>query len=142
VAGAATAVGVFVAGHTLGLLPLVLVYLALSVFALATIWGISLETGMELPSAVRWSLYASLAVLVLVGLCQLHPLYGLLVGVAVGVTSPAALTLLSTARARRRKQRTDRTTRPAPGVLVDKALLDRRFQEIVSQLTESGFPES
>jgi hypothetical protein len=43
------------------------VYLALSMFALATIWGISLETGMELPSAVRWSLYESLAVLVLEG---------------------------------------------------------------------------
>lgn len=142
VAGAVTAVGVFAAGHALGLVALALVYLAMSMFAVAMIWGISLETGMGLPAAVRWGLDAALAVLVLVGLSQVHPVYGLLVGVAVGVTSPAALTLVSSARAQRRKQRADRTTRPTPGVLVDKALLDRRFHEIVSQLTESGFPES
>ena len=142
VAGAVTAVGIFAAGQMLGLVGLVLVYLALSMFAVAMIWGISLESGRGLSSAVRWGLDAALAVLVLMGLCQVHPLYGLLVGVAVGVTSPAALTLVSRARAQRRKQRADRTARPAPGVLVDKALLDRRFHEIVSQLTESGFPES
>jgi hypothetical protein len=141
-AGAVTAVGIFVAGHTLGLVALVLVYLATSTFAVAMIWGMTIDTGVGLPAAVRWGLHAALAVVVLVGLCDVQPLYGLLVGVAVGVTSPVALTLVSTIRAQRQKQRTDRTAGPAPGVLVDKALLDRRFHEIVSQLTESEFPES
>ena len=37
----------------------------------------------------------------------------------------------------------DEVVRPAVGVLVDKALLHRRFEDIVNQLTESGdFPQN
>ena len=91
---------------------------------------------------MRWGLYAALAVLVAVGLCEMHPQYGLLVGIAVGLSSPAALRLLARVRPRTTSRRPDRTARPAPGVLVDKALLNRRFDDIVSRLMESGdFPE-
>jgi hypothetical protein len=140
-AGAVTAVGVFAAGNALGMLALVLVYAALSMFAVAMVWGLSLENGMDLSSTVRWGLLAALVVLVTVGLCEVHQVYGLLAGVAVGVTSPTALALVSKVNPRRRQPPTDRTARPAPGVLVDKAMIDRRFHDIVSQWAESDeFP--
>jgi hypothetical protein len=142
-AGAVTAVGVFAASNALGVLALLMVYATLSMFAVTMAWGLSIETGVERASLVRCGLYSALAVIVALGLCQVHPQYGLLVGIAVGLSSPTALSLLAKVRPRTTRRRTDRAARPAPGVLVDKAMLDRRFDEIVSQLTESGdFPES
>jgi hypothetical protein len=142
-AGTVTAVGVLAASSVFGVTALLAVYATLSMFAVATVWGLSLEIGIERPSVVRWGLYAALVVLVAAGLCQIHPLYGALVGVAVGVSSPAALRLLAYVRPRTTRRRTNRPAQPAPEVLVDKALLNRRFDDIVSHLRESGdFPES
>ena len=142
-AGAVTAVGVFAASNTLGVLGLAAVYAALSMFAVTMVWGLSLEIGIGQTAAVRWGLYAALAVLVAVGLCEVHPQYGLLLGIAVGLSSPAALGLLARFRPRTTSRRPDRTARQAPALLVDKALLHRRFDDIVSRLTESGdFPKS
>lgn len=140
-AGAVTAVGVFAAINTLGVVAMLMVYASLSMFAVTMVWGLSLEIGIERGSVVRCGLYSALAVLALLGLCQVQPQYGLLVGIAVGLSSPAALSLLTKVRPRT-KRRTDPAARPAPGVLVDKAMVDRRFDEIVSQLMASGdFPE-
>lgn len=145
-AGAVSAVGVFAVGTTLGVLALVLMYAGLAVFAVTMSWGLSIEMGIERFAAVGHGFSAALVVLVAVGLCLVHPEYGLLVVVVVGLSSPTALSLLAKIRPRTtRRPRTDRVdlaTRPAPGVLVDKVILDRRFDEIVSQLMESGdFPE-
>jgi hypothetical protein len=142
-AGTVTAVGVFSASKAFGVVMLLAVYAVLSIFAMVTVWGLSLEFGVDVGRVVRWGLNSALVVLVAVGLCQVHPVYGLLVVVAMGLSSPAALGLAARARPRPARRRTDRAAGPAPGVLVDKALLQRRFDDIVSQLTESGdFPEN
>ena len=134
--------GVFAASNALGVLELAAMYVALSMFAVTMVWGLSLESGIGLSSAVRWGLYAALAVLVAVGLCEVHPQYGLLVWIAIGLSSPAALGLLAKVRPRTTNRRPDRTACPASGVLVDQALLNRRFDDIVSRLMESrDFPE-
>ncbi len=137
------AVGVAAASNVFGWLALVVVYAVVSLFAVATAWGLSTEIGIKPYAVVRWGLSAALVLLVAVGLSDIHPVYGLLVGVAVGLSSPAALRLLARVRTRTRRRGVDEVARPAVGVLVDKALLDRRFEDIVSQLRESGdFPQS
>lgn len=144
-AGTVAAVGVFAASNAFGVFALLVVYATLSMFAVATVWWLSLEIGIgiEPPSVVRWSLYAALVAVAAAGLCQVHPRYGPLTVVAVGLSSPTVLTLIVEARPRITMRRTDRAVRPAAGVLVDKALLERRFDEIVSQLRESGdFPKN
>jgi hypothetical protein len=142
-AGAVTAVGVAAASNVFGWLALVVVYAVLSLFAVATVWGLSTEIGIKPEAVLRWGLCAALVLLVAVGLSDIHPVYGLLVGVAVGLSSPAALRLLARVRPRTSRRGVDEVARPALGVLVDKALLDRRFEDIVSQLRESGdFPQN
>ena len=142
-AGTATAVGVFAVSTTFGPVALLAMYASLSMFAIATVWGLSLESGIGRSSVVRGGFSAALVVLVTVGLCLVHPVWGLLVVVVLGVSSPTALTLLASVRPRTTGRRTDLAARPTPGVLIDKAMLDRRFDEIVSQIRESGdFPET
>ncbi len=143
VAGAVLAVGVAAASNVFGWLALVVVYAVVSLFAVATAWGLSTEIGIKPYAVERWGLSAALVLLVAVGLSDIHPVYGLLVGVAVGLSSPAALRLLARVRPRARRRGADEVAGPAVGVLVDKALLDRRFEDIVSQLRESGdFPQN
>ena len=143
VAGAVAAVGVAAASNVFGWLALGVVYAMVSLFAVATVWGLSTEIGIKPYAVVRWGLSAALVLLVAVGLSDIHPVYGLLVGVAVGLSSPAALRLLARVRPRARRRGADEVAGPAVGVLVDKALLDRRFEDIVGQLRESGdFPQS
>ena len=138
--GAVVAVGVVVATSAFGPLMFLVVYAGLSLFAVVTVVGLSLETGIERSTALRIGLLSSLAVMVLAGLCQVHPNYGLLIGVMVGVTSPASLRLVARLRPRSGRRTTDV---PAPGLLVDPVMLDRRFHDIVSRLRESGeFPEA
>ena len=143
VAGAVLAVGVAAASNVFGWLALVVVYAVVSLFAVATVWGLSTEIGIKPYAVVRWGLSAALVLMVAVGLSDIHPVYGLLVGVAVGLSSPAALRLLARVRPRARRRGADGVARPAVGVLVDKALLDRRFADIVNLLRESGdFPQN
>jgi len=142
-AGAVTAVGVAAASNVFGWLALGVVYAVVSLFAVATVWGLSPEIGIKPEAVPRWGLCAALVLLVAVGLSDIHPVYGLLVGVACGLSSPAALRLLARVRPRTSRRGVDEVARPALGVLVDKALLDRRFEDIVSQLRESGdFPQN
>lgn len=137
-----TAVGVFAAADLMGPIAMVAAYLTMSMFAVTVVWGLSLEIGLDRASVVRCGLYSSLAVFVAVGLAQLHPHYGPLVGLAVGLTSPQILGFLDKVRLRMRKRRVQAVPQRAAGVLVDNAMLDRRFDEIVSHLKESGdFPE-
>jgi hypothetical protein len=142
-AGTATAVGVFAASTTFGPLVLLAGYAALSLFAITTVWGLSHELGIEPSSAVQWGFSAALAVIVAAGLSLVHPQWGLLVVVLLGVSSPTALTLLAKVRPAATRRRKQPAARPGPGVLIDRALLDSHFDAIVSQLRESGdFPES
>ena len=139
-AGAVVAVGVYGARSAFGVPVLLLVYAGLAVFALVTVWGLSLEFELSHSAVLRISLYAALDVVVLAGLCQLFPRYGLLVAAVVALTSPAALGLIGRAR---RRSVVGRSEQAASGILVDKVLLERRFDDIVSQLRQSGdFPEA
>jgi hypothetical protein len=140
-AGAVVAVGVYGAVSAFGGLRfLLLVYAGLALFALVTVWGLSMEFGLGNSAVVRISLHAALAVVVLVGLCELFPRWGFPVAAVVALTSPTALALLT--RARRHSARR-RQPQAAAGVLVDEEMLDRRFDDIVSELRQSGdFPES
>lgn len=104
VAGAVAAIGVSAASNVFGWLVLCVVYAVTSLFAVATVWGLSTEIGIEPSAVVRWGLYAALVLLVTVGLSDIHPLYGLLAGVAVVLTSPAALRLLARVRPRTRRR--------------------------------------
>lgn len=142
-AGTATAVGVFTATTAFGPLALLAAYAALSLFAITTVWGLSVELGIERSSVVPWGFSAALAVIVAAGLSLVHPLWGLLVVVLLGASSPAALSLLAKVRPAATRRRRQPAVRPAPAVLIDSALLDSRFDAIVSQLRESGdFPDS
>jgi hypothetical protein len=138
-AGAVTAVGVVSAVIAFGLLTFLAVYAGLWLFAFVTVWGLTLEADIARSSVLRMSHCATLVVLVLAGLCELHAQYGLLTAVVAGLTSPVSIALI----ARLRPSRARRTAGTAtPGVLMDSVMLDRRFHDIVSRLRESGdFPE-
>jgi hypothetical protein len=137
-AGAVTAVGLFAAGTSFGILPVLVLYATLSLFAVVTVWGLSLEIGIDRSSVLGLGLYSSLGVLVLVGLGEVQPVYGPVVALLVGLTSPFVLGLLGRTRSRSASRQADE---PATGVLVDTAMLNRRFDDIVSQLKASGdFP--
>lgn len=138
VAGAVTAVGIFAASGALGVVALVLVYVSLSMFAVTVVWGLSLELGIERASVLRLGLSSALAVLVVLGLGQLHPAYGLGVAMGVGLSSPASLAVLAKIRRRSSERHPDESAGAATGVLYDKQMINRRFEEIVGRLTEPG----
>jgi hypothetical protein len=140
-AGAVTAVGVFAGITAFGLGVFLLVYAILALFGVVTVWGLSLEEfDVERSSVVRIGLHAALAVVALAGLCQILPRYGLLLAVVIGLTSPAAITVLTRARIRLASRRAPEGKRE---VLPDKLILDRQFDDIVNRLDESGgFPEA
>jgi hypothetical protein len=138
-AGVVAAVGVTAAALALGWVLFLATFTTLSLFAVAMVWGLSLDLGIDRSMVLKISLYSGLWVMVLVGLTEIQPHAGLLLGALVGMTSPAAARLFARVRPRRA---TRRTRRPAHGVLMDKAMVDHRFEEIVHDLTESGdFPE-
>jgi hypothetical protein len=133
--GIVTAVGVFGASRAYGMLGLLMASVILSPFAVVTVWGLADEFGIRRSRVVPIGLGAVLTVLVLLGLSQLFGGYGLLVGAVTGLSSPAAIGLL----ARLRRQGNQRQHRAhTPGSLLDPAMVDRRFEDIVRRLEESG----
>ena len=135
---AGTVISVGLAGSTsaYGVVGLLLGFAILSPFAVVVFWGLSEELAIDRSSAVRRGLETALGVLVLLGLCELFPRYGLVIAAVAALTSPTALGLV--ARLRRRHMR-----RSAAANLVDPDVLERRFHDIVSQLRQSGeLPES
>ena len=133
--GTVTAVGVFGAGRAYGMLGLLMSTVLLSPFAVAMAWGLSDEFRIRRSRVVPIGLAATLVVLVLLGLSHLLGGFGLLVFAGTGLSSPTALRLLGQLR---RRYRRHQGHAPAPGVLVDPTLLDRRFKDIVRRLDESG----
>ena len=132
-AGTVIAVGLAGATSAYGVVGLLLGFSILSPFAVVVFCGLSHELEITRSSAVRRGLGTALGVLVLLGLCELSPRYGLVIAAAAALTSPTAFGLV--ARLRRRQ-----LGRSAAANLVDPDVLDRRFHEIVSQLGQSGDP--
>jgi hypothetical protein len=119
----------------LGVMTTVLVYSGLWVFALVVVWGLADEADIPRSSVPRISLVATIVVLVLAGLCSLHPWYGLVTAALIGLTSPAALGLMARLAPRPPRRATGQET---TGVLLDPVMLDRRFREIVNQFRKFG----
>jgi hypothetical protein len=135
-AGTVIAVGVVGAFSAFGVVGLLLGYVTLSLFAVVVVWGLSQEFAIDRSTVVRLGLEVPLGVLVLLGLCVFFPRTGLVIAAVVALGSPRALGLV--ARLRRRLMR-----RSVAANLGDPVVLDRRFDEIVSQLRQSGdVPES
>jgi hypothetical protein len=132
-AGIVVFVGLAGALNAYGVVGLLLAVTILAPFAVVTWWGLSDELGIDRSSAVRRGLETALGVLVLLGLCELFPRYGLVIAALVALTSPASLGLL--ARVRRGQRR-----HSAAAELVDPEVLDRRFHDIVSRLGREGDP--
>jgi hypothetical protein len=136
-AGAVIAAGLLGAFSAYGGVGLLLGYTTLSLFALVVFWGLSQEElAIDRPAVVRLGLGTALGMLVLLGLCELSPRYGMAIAAVVALGSPRARRLV--ARLRRR------LTRSSAGTgLVDPVVVDRRFDDIVRQLRQSGdLPES
>ena len=138
--GTVIAVGLAGAASAYGAVGLLLGFAILSPFAVVVFWGLSEELGIDRSSAVRRGLGTALGVLVLLGLCELSPRYGLVIAAVAALSSPTASGLVERLRRRRTGQIGSASTAP---YLVDPILLDRRFDDIVSQLRQSGdLPES
>jgi len=140
-AGALVAIGLLGAAVAYGRLGLVLAFLTLSLISLVLTRGLSQEFAIPRRRVVPIGLKSSLAVLVLLGLCELSPLLGVPVGTLVALSSPTALR--TTTRLRRRFR-----LRSVSTDLADAQVLERRFHEIVGDLRpsndmgESDLPES
>ena len=130
-AGTVISVGLAGAARAYGVVGLLLGFAILSPFAVVVFWGLSEELAIKRSSAIRRGLETALGALVLLGLCEFFPRYGLVIAAVPALTSPPALRLL--ARLRRRQLR-----RSAAADLWDPDVLDRRFHEIVSQLGQPG----
>ncbi len=138
--GTVIAVGLAGAASAYGAVGLLLGFAILSPFAVVVFWGLSEELGIDRSSAVRRGLGTALGVLVLLGLCELSPRYGLVIAAVAALSSPTASGLVERLRRRRTGQIGSASTAP---YLMDPILLDRRFDDIVSQLRQSGdLPES
>ena len=135
-AGTVLAVGVAGATKAFSVAGLLLAFVTLSLFAMVVLWGLSQELDIRRSDVIRLGLEAALGVLVLLGLCEFFPRYGLVIAAVAALGSPRARGLVG--RLRRRVKR-----RSAAADLVDPLVLDRRFHEIVSQLRHPGdLPES
>jgi hypothetical protein len=135
-AGTVMSVGLAGATSAYGVVGLLLGFAILSPFAVVVFLGLSEELAIDRSSAVRRGLGTALGVLVLLGLSQVFPRYGLVIAAVVALSSPTAFGVVG--RLRRRFAGHLRSASAPPAYLMDPILLDRRFDEIVSQLRQSG----
>jgi hypothetical protein len=133
--GTVTAVGVFGASRAYGMVGLLMAFVLLSPFAIAATYGLSDEFGIRHSRVVPLGLAETLIVLVLLGLGELFGGYGLLVFTVTGLSSPAALRLHGHLRQLLRRHQ---DLPPASDVLLDPIMLERRFNDIVRGLDDSG----
>ena len=130
-AGAVLAVGLFGGYLAFGASGLLLGYATLSLIAVVAFWGLSQEFAIGRSAVIRLSQQTAVGVLVLYGLCELFPRYGLAMASLVALGSPSTRRLV--ARLRRWQAR-----RSAAADLVDPDVRDRRFDDIVNRLRQSG----
>jgi hypothetical protein len=131
VAGSVLAVGLFGGYLAFGASGLLLGYGTLSLIAVVAFWGLSQEFAIGRSAVFRLSQETAVGVLVLYGLCELFPRYGLAIASLVALGSPSTRRLV--ARLRRTLAR-----RSAEAELVDPDVRDRRFDDIVKRLTQPG----
>jgi hypothetical protein len=132
-AGAVAAVGVIGVSVEYGVVGMLAVYLGLSLFSVSLVWSFIESLGMSRSRVVRDGFAAATILMVLVGMQHFPFGSGFLVALAVGLTSPPALGLLTSPRRRRASRRAPTSPR---GALMDPTMVDRRFADIVSQLQD------
>ena len=98
-AGAVAAVGVIGVSMEYGVVGMLAVYLGLSLFSVSLVWSFIESLGMSRSRVVRDGFAAATILMVLVGLQHFPFGSGFLVALAVGLTSPPALGLLTRPRA-------------------------------------------
>ena len=102
--GTVIAVGLAGAASAYGAVGLLLGFAILSPFAVVVFWALSEELGIHRSSAVRRGLGTALGVLVLLGLRELSPCYGLVIAAVAALSSPTASGLVERLRRRRTGQ--------------------------------------
>lgn len=130
-AGVSTAVGLLGLSHTYGLLGVTLIPVSLWVFAAVTVYGVLSESGVGLGRAVRIARDGTLVVVVLMGWLLIFPRAGFIPVALIAATSPRVTERV----ARSCRRRWSELTRPeTSGVGPDQAAVDRRFDQIVTEL--------
>jgi hypothetical protein len=130
-AGAVAAVGLLGLWRLTSLLAVAAMVAGLWLLVAITVYGVASEAGLRASTAVRIGLAAAVWTVVMLGLVDLLPVAGWLVGLAVGVTSPRLADW--TAPYLRRATAAARRKRALPGPS-DQGTVDRAFERIVTDL--------
>ena len=129
-------VGVVVTWEVAGPFAVATTSVTASLFALALAWSM-LQGSLTRSSAVLAGVGVPLVLLALMGWCQAIGAYGLLPPAIMAITSPQVIGFAAHAKrtaALRRQVRLEKWQR----VVMDREIVDRRFEEIVRQFHSSG----
>ena len=134
-AGSLVAVGLIGLHVAYGPVALLLVPAGLWVFGAVVLYGLLADCGFALRRIFRTATVASAAVVGLVGLLLVDPVWGWVAATVGAVTSPPVLARASRGLRRvRRKARAQQLASRQASTRLDRAQVDRRFAELVEEL--------
>jgi hypothetical protein len=134
-AGTLTALGVVGAARMYGVVGLVLIFVASALFTMVMVYGTLAESGIVGVRVARIGVVAALVLVVLLGLVHVFPVFGWLLAAGGALTSPLVTDRLSR---RRPPEAPDAAARTARLTAPDQLLVDRIFEQLVSDLETDG----